>query len=76
MRIRNPQFLKRPWLFTIYTFLGAALPLYFGGPSTLHPEVIAVAAGVVAVVNVWFFVSLKRTRHDQKSAQNFGMNSN
>ncbi len=25
MKIRNQQFLKRPWLFTIYTIIGGAL---------------------------------------------------
>ena len=66
MKIRNQQFLKRPWLFTIYTVIGGLLPLYFAGPAAQTAEVIVVAVGVVALLNVWFFVSLSQTLRDQK----------
>jgi hypothetical protein len=69
MKIGNQMFLKRPWLFTIYTIIGGGLFLYFGGPQTQNAAVVVVAAGVVTVINIWFFVSLKQTLRDQKRTQ-------
>jgi hypothetical protein len=66
MKIKNQQFLKRPWLFTIYAAIGVGLSIYFGGPAAQTPEVILVAVGVLAVLNVWFFVSLRQTLRAQK----------
>jgi hypothetical protein len=34
LKIKNQQFLERPWLFTIYTAIGVAWPIYYGGPNT------------------------------------------
>jgi hypothetical protein len=69
MKIRNQQLLKRPWLFTIYTAVGGLLPLYLGGPAAQTAEVILVAVGVLAVLNVWFFVSLRQTLREEKRTE-------
>jgi len=68
IRIRNPQFLKRPWLFALYTVIGGAWPIYFAGPKAQNIEVISVAAGFVAVLNLWFYLSLRQTLRDQERA--------
>jgi hypothetical protein len=66
MKVRNQQLLKRPWLFSIYTIIGGALTIYFAAPPAQNTDVIAVAVGVVAVINIWFFVSLRQTLRSQK----------
>jgi hypothetical protein len=66
VKVTNQQFLKRPWLFAIYTVMGGAWLIYFGGPKAQGIEVIAIAVSVVAVVNVWFYLSLRQTLRDQK----------
>ena len=70
LKVTNPQFLKRPWLFALYTVIGGALPVYFGRPVTLDLGVIAIIAGVVAALNVWFYVLLKHTLNEQKRTGN------
>lgn len=65
MKIRNPQFLKRPWLFTLYTFIGGAWPIYFAGPKAQNADVIGIAVAVVALINLWFYLSLRKTLRDQ-----------
>lgn len=69
MKIRNQLLLKRPWLFPIYAVIGAVRGLYFGGPRIFSVEVVAIAVGVIAVLNLWFFVSLTRTPRDLKRAE-------
>jgi hypothetical protein len=65
--IRNQLFfLKRPWRFTFYTLIGGAWPIYFGDPNAQKAAVVATGAGVVIVVNLWFYLSLKQTLSDQK----------
>ena len=68
LKIKNPQFLKRPWLFTIYTVIGVAWPIYYGGPKTQNMDVITIAAAVLVVLNLWFYLSLRRTLRDQERA--------
>jgi hypothetical protein len=67
MTVRNPSLLKRPWLFPIYTVIGGVLGLVFGGPKVISTAVIIVALVIIALLNAWFFVSLKQTTRDQKS---------
>ncbi len=59
MKMGNQQFLKRPWLFSIYTIIGGAVPIYFGGPSAQNTDVIAIVVGIVAIINIWFFLTLR-----------------
>lgn len=68
IKIKNQQFLKRPWLFALYTVIGGAWPIYFAGPKAQNIEVISVAVGVVAVLNLWFYLSLRQTLRDQERA--------
>src|ERR1017187_7042060 len=57
MRIRNQVLLKRPWLFPVFTVSGAFFGL-LNRPQNLGPVAIAsIFVGVVAVINVWFFVA-------------------
>lgn len=65
MKVKNPSLLRRPWLFPIYTLIGGALGLIFGGPKVISAGVIIVALAVIALLNAWFFVSLKQTTRDQ-----------
>jgi hypothetical protein len=68
MKIKNPQFLKRPWLLTIYTVIGGICPIYFAGPEAHSIEVIGGAVGAVAAVNAWFYLSLWQTLRNQKGS--------
>ena len=61
MRIRNKNLLKWPWLWPVCTTIGAAF--VFVQPSNLSTAVkMAIFLGVVVAVNIFFFISLKRTR--------------
>jgi hypothetical protein len=61
IKIKNQNLIKYPWLFALSTVIGGAYPLYFGGPAAQTPGVIAIAAVVVAVLNIWFYLSLRKT---------------
>lgn len=64
--IKNQVFLKRPWLFAVFTVIGASyifLPVNNLGTMTR----ILVFVGTVVVLNAWFLLSLKRTRKKGQS---------
>ena len=69
MKVTNPQFLKRPWLFTIYSLIGGAWPIYFAGPKAQSIEVIGLLVAVVAIINLWFYLSLRKTIQDQEHSR-------
>lgn len=66
LTVKNQSLIKRPWLFSACTVIGGAYPLYFGGPAAQTPETIAIAALVVVALNVWFYLSLRKTLRDKK----------
>jgi hypothetical protein len=66
IKVKNPQFLKRPWLFTISTLIGGAWPIYSAGQKAQNIEVIGLVVVVVAVINLWFYLSLRKTVRDQE----------
>jgi hypothetical protein len=70
VKVKNPQFLRRPWLFTIYTLIGGAWPIYIAGPKAQNIDVIGLAVAVVAVINLWFYLSLRKTIKDQERSGN------
>jgi hypothetical protein len=66
MTIRNQHLLKRPWLFPIFTTLGAVLGVFEGGTHGLSVMTLAlILIGTFAVVNTWFFISLSKTMAGQ-----------
>jgi hypothetical protein len=69
MIVRNQLFLTRPWLVPIYSIIGAGLGLWFASPGGVSVIALAIAAGVVSAVNMWFFWSLKQTREIQKRSK-------
>lgn len=65
MKIRNQHFLKRPWLFPICTALGATLGIFEGGTHGHSVTTLTlILVGIVAAINAWFFLSLRKTRLD------------
>jgi hypothetical protein len=66
VKVKNPQFLKRPWLFTTCTLIGGAGGIYFAGPRAQNLEVISAVGVVFVIINLWFFMSLRQTLRDQK----------
>jgi hypothetical protein len=64
VEIKNPVFLKRPWLFPVCTTIGAALVFRPGVAISLTIKVV-VFLFVVVTLNAVFFTALKRTRQNQ-----------
>jgi hypothetical protein len=59
MTIRNPVFLKRPWLWPVCTTIGASVVFLANGIGVLTKA--AVFLGTITALNAFFFVALKRT---------------
>jgi len=65
IKIKNQALLKWPWFFTVCTLIGGTYPLYLAGPSGRTPPVIAVIVLVVGLINLWFYLSLRKTLRDK-----------
>jgi hypothetical protein len=64
MRIRNQVFLKRPWLFPVFSTIGAA-SVFFQGPAVSPTIKIAIFFVVLVLLNAFFFAALRRTQRNQ-----------
>jgi hypothetical protein len=65
MIIRNPLWLKRPWLLpllTLYTLFAPLLLMWRYTPDGLNTEVVLIIVGANLAINVWYFASLRQTR--------------
>ena len=64
MLVKNQMLLKRPWLFALLTAVGVSIAAYrledVGFPLRIVGPAIA-----FALVNLWFFLALRRTRKIQ-----------
>jgi hypothetical protein len=40
IKVRNQQFLRRPWLVTVYTVIGGAWPIYLAGPVAQSVDIL------------------------------------
>jgi uncharacterized membrane protein AbrB (regulator of aidB expression) len=66
VRIRNQIFLKRPWLFPIFSVIGGCIGLFNRPKELSNTAVMSIFLVVIIVINTWFFISLWRTTRERK----------